>query len=116
MAGHTLSAYADEQTYRQVSQLARLEDRSTAQIVSAALRLYLRLPRAAHDALRQLEAAGPEAADTAGWAVGRALLDQQYEAAVAQGLAESANRTARPLAETEDEILARAVEISRRPR
>ncbi len=115
MAGHTLSAYADEQTYRQVSQLARLEDRSTAQIVSAALRLYMRLPRAAHDALRQLEAAGPAAAETAGWAVGRALLDQQYEAAVAQGLAEGGARTTPAPAATEDQLLARAVEISRRP-
>lgn len=88
MAGHTISAYADEQTYKQVSELAKAEDRSTAQIAAAALRLYMRLPRRAHDALRRLEAAGPEALDAAAWAAGRALLDQQYEQSIAKGLAE----------------------------
>ncbi|HKR88837.1 MAG TPA: hypothetical protein VJS38_11750 [Phenylobacterium sp.] len=88
MAGHTISAYADEQTYKQVSELAKAEDRSTAQIAAAALRLYMRLPRRAHDALRRLEAAGPEALDAAAWAAGRALLDQQYDLTVAKGLRE----------------------------
>jgi hypothetical protein len=88
MAGHTVSAYADEQTFRQVSELAKAEDRSVAQIAAAALRLYVRLPRRTHDALRRLEAAGPEALDAAAWAAGRALLDQQYEQSVAKGLKE----------------------------
>ena len=46
------------------------------------------LPRRAHDALRRLEAAGPEALDAAVWAAGRALLDQQYEQSIAKGLPE----------------------------
>jgi thioredoxin-like negative regulator of GroEL len=111
MAGHTLSAYTDEQTYQKVSRMARLEDRSTAQIVNAAIRLYMRLPRSAHDALRRLEASGPEHADAAVWAAGRALLDQQYEAALAQGLGST------QIGETTDEdeiaLLARAVELAR---
>jgi len=94
MAGHTLSAYADEQTYRKVAELAKAEDRSTAQIVAAAVRLYMRLPRRAHDALRRLEAAGPEAIDAAAWAAGRALLDQQYERVVAKGLKEGGHAPA----------------------
>ena len=72
MAGHTLSAYADEQTYQKVAQLAKIEDRSVAQIVSAALRFYMRLPRHAHDALRRAEADGPESAEAQAWAVNRA--------------------------------------------
>jgi len=110
MAGRTLSAYADEQTYRQVSQLARLEDRSTAQIVSAALRLYLRLPRSAQDALRRLEALGPERADAGAWAAGRALLDQQYDAALARGLSEGGDRFVD--GDDEEGLLARAVEMT----
>ncbi|MCW5761377.1 MAG: hypothetical protein KIS90_16525, partial [Phenylobacterium sp.] len=58
------------------------------QIATAALRLYMRLPRRAHDALRRLEAAGPDAVEAAAWAAGRALLDQQYEQAIARGLRE----------------------------
>ncbi len=113
MAGHTLSAYTDEQTYEKVTQLARLEDRSTAQIVAAAVRLYMRLPRAAHDALRRLEAAGPEGAQEAAWAAGRALLDSQYAAALAQGL-----RGAPQLVGPDDDeaaILDTAVALTRQP-
>ncbi len=110
MAGHTLSAYADEQTYQQVAKLARLEDRSTAQIVAAAVRLYMRLPRAAHDALRRLEAAGPAQADAAGWAAGRALLDQQFDAALAEAASNSPSIVAD---DDEDALLAKAVEATR---
>jgi predicted transcriptional regulator len=113
MAGHTLSAYADEQTYRKVSELAKAEDRSTAQIVAAAVRLYMRLPRRAHDALRRLEAAGPEAADVAAWAAGRALLDQQYELAITQGLHEGGQA---PRAQDEAALLQEAVALVRRSR
>ena len=89
MAGHRISAYADEQTYRKVSELAKAEHRSTAQIVAAAVLFYTRLPRRAHDALRRLEAAGPEAIDAAARAAGLALLNQQYEQVVARCLKES---------------------------
>jgi hypothetical protein len=114
MAGRTLSAYADEETYREVTELARLEDRSTAQILAAALRLYMRLPRAAHDALRQPEAAGEDQAETAGWVAGRALLALQYDVAVSEGL----RHTPPIVSETDDEdaILAKSVELTRSDR
>lgn len=108
MAGHTISAYADEQTFRKVAELAKAEDRSTAQIVAAALRLYMRLPRRAHDALRRLEAAGPDAIDAAAWAAGRALLDQQYEQVVAKGLREGGHA---PTDVDEDALLKQATTL-----
>lgn len=111
MAGRTLSAYADEQTYQKVTQLARLEDRSTAQIVSAALRLYLRLPSAAHDALRRAEAEGPEQADEAAWAAGRALLNQRFDAIMAK-IGEHMPALL-PDDADEEAILAKAVELTR---
>lgn len=113
MAGHTISAYADEQTYRKVSELAKAEDRSTAQIVAAALRLYMRLPRRAHDALRRLEAAGPDAIDAAAWAAGRALLDQQYEQVVARGLKEGGHK---PMDLDEEALLEEAAGLVRKSR
>lgn len=113
MAGRTISAYADEQTFRKVAELAKAEDRSTAQIVAAALRLYMRLPRRAHDALRRLEAAGPEAIDAAAWAAGRALLDQQYEQVVAKGLKEGGHA---PTDLDEEALLEQAANLVRKSR
>lgn len=112
MAGRTLSAHADEATYAKVTELARREDRSTAQIVAAAVRLYLRLPSAAQDAYRRLEAAGAAEADAAAWAAGRALLDRQYEAALAEGLAKAPDLVSPE--DDEEAILDKAVEIARR--
>ena len=111
MVGHTLSSDVDEQTFLKVAELAMAEGSSTAQIVTAAVRLYMRLPRRAHDALRRLEAAGPEAAEAAAWAVGRALLDQQYEQAIAKGLTE-ARRTAKSL--DEEALLEEAAAVVRK--
>jgi len=66
--------------------MARLEDRSPAQIAAAALRLYVRLPPAARDAWRRIEGERRERRDQAAWAGRPALLDRQYEEALAAGL------------------------------
>jgi hypothetical protein len=42
MTGRTVSAYTDEATAAKVAEIARLEDRSPAQIGAAALRFYVR--------------------------------------------------------------------------
>ena len=111
MSGRTVSAYADERTASSVAEMARLEDRSPAQIAAAALRLYVRLPLAARDAWRRVEAAGESAVEQAARAAGRALLDRQYEDALAAGLARHERRLAADASESD--ILAHAVEISR---
>ena len=114
MAGKTVSAYADEVTAAKIAEMARLEDRSPAQIAAAALRLYVRLPPAAREAWRRVEVdAGPAAADAAAWAAGRALLDRQYDAALAAGLA--AMPTPDPALVDEDAILTRAIQLTRAP-
>jgi hypothetical protein len=112
MAGRTVSAYTDEATAAKVAEMARLEDRSPAQIAAAALRLYVRLPRRARDAWRAIEIDEDGAIDAAAWAAGRALLDQQFDRALAAGL----KRFKSPLPEdaSEQEILDYAIEITRR--
>lgn len=109
----TLSAHTDAATASRVSEMARLEDRTTSQITAAAVRWYVRLPPSARDALRRIEAQGDPAIEAAAWAAGRALLDRQYETALNAGLARAPSML--PPDATEDDILAEAVRITRRP-
>ena len=83
----TLSAHTDDATALRVSEMAKLEDRTTSQITAAAVRWYVRLSAPARDALRRIEAQGDQAIDRAAWTAGRALLDREYEEVLDRGLA-----------------------------
>ena len=109
MAGRSISAYTDDLTYERVSRLAKSEDRSTAQIVAAAVRLYVQMPTRAHDAFRRLESAGDDTVRSAARAAGRALLNEDYEALASRRRPQT---TQSPEAGEED-ILAQAVEAAR---
>jgi len=61
MAGKTISAYTDAETASHVAQLAKLQHLPQAQIAGLALKFFVRLPKEAHDALRQIEALGSPA-------------------------------------------------------
>lgn len=112
MTGRTVSAYTDEATAAKVARIAKLEDRSPAQIAAAALQFYVRLPSSARDAWRAIEASEDSAIDEAAWAAGRALLDQRYERSLAAGLENF--RSPLPAEASEQDILDYAVEITRR--
>lgn len=58
MAGKTISAYTDEETSVRVDQIARLENRKKAQIVSPALKFYVGLPSEVRAAWQEIEAIG----------------------------------------------------------
>ncbi|THD60937.1 hypothetical protein [Phenylobacterium sp.] len=108
----TLSGHTDEATAARVNDMARLEDRTSSQITSAAVRWYVRLSPAARDALRRLEAAGEDAVKAGAWAAGRALLDREFEDTVARGL-KGHTPILSPTA-SEDEIMAEAVRLTAR--
>jgi predicted transcriptional regulator len=108
----TLSAHTDEVTASRVSEMAKLEDRTSSQITAAAVRWYVRLPASARDALRRIEAQGDQAIDEAAWAAGRALLDRQYQDALKTGLDRAPSTL--PAKASEEDILAEAVRITRR--
>jgi len=108
----TLSAHTDDATASRVSEMAKLEDRTPSQITAAAVRWYVRLPAAARDALRRIEAQGDHAIEEAAWAAGRVLLDRQYEQALNAGLARAPSSL--PPDASEESILAEAVRITRR--
>jgi len=113
MPGRTLSAYADEETAAKVAEMARLEDRSPAQIAAAALRFYVALPSHGRDAIRAIEAhGGPDALRETAWAASRALIAAQFREALDRAAA-SIRRPDDPEMD-EDAILEEAVRLTRR--
>lgn len=110
MASRTISAYADEKTARVVERIARLEDRSPAQIAAAALRFYVQLPAEAHAAFRRVEKLGTEQdMDALTREITRKALDAEWEVAHRQFVSEMKAS----VAGTEDDILAEAVRLTR---
>ena len=107
MAARTISAYADENTARDVERIAELEDRSPAQVAAAALRFYVRLPAEARAAFRRVEKLGTgQDIDALTREITRKTLDAEWEVAHRQLVAEM-KVDASPA--DEDAILAEAV-------
>ncbi len=113
MAGKTISAYTDAETASLVADLARLEHRPQAQIAGQALKLFVRLPKEAHDALRQIEMLGsPEDFDEIARSITRTVMHAQYELAHRQVMETIQVRDIEQL-ETEDDILNAAIALTR---
>jgi hypothetical protein len=114
MAGKTVSAYTDDETAQLIDHLARTEGRTSSQIASAALALYVRLPVEAHTALRQIYALGsPEDLAEVTRRMARLVLNTQFE--IAQRAVVEAMQVDNPeRLETEGDILAEAVRLTSR--
>lgn len=113
MAGKTVSTHVDEEVADRVKRIAALENRKVSQVAGAALSLYARLPGEARDALRRIEALGDEATlDATVREIASVLVRLDYELAAAR-LAEEVDRDALGSLESEQEILERAVELTR---
>lgn len=112
MPARTISAYADEATAHAVERIARVEDRSPAQVAAAALRFYVRLPAEARAALRHVERLGSEQEnDALTREVTRKALDAEWAVAHRQLLEEMKPDGAQ--AADEEAILAEAVRLTR---
>ena len=107
------STHLDVPTDLLIAKTAKLEDRNPSQIMAAAVRWYLHLTPGARDAMRRIEATGASAVEEASWAVSRALLEQEYDTLVQQGA--RALKTTLPADASEDDIMAEAVRMTRRP-
>jgi hypothetical protein len=107
------SAHLDEHTDLLVAETARLEDRNPSQIMAAAVRWYLHLTPAARDAMRRIEAIGAPAVEEIGWTLSRALLEREYASLVWQGARSLKTTLAAEV--SEDEIMAEATRMTRRP-
>lgn len=107
----TISAYADTETALVIARIAKIEDRSPAQIAAAALRFYARLPSEAHAALRRIEASGTAMdMDLLAREITRKTLDAEWELAHRQMISEMKSKVA---SNNEDEILTEAVRLTR---
>lgn len=113
MAGTTVSTHVDEEIAERVRQIAALEDRKVSRVAGAALALYVDLPGEARDALRHIEALGDEGArDAALREITSVLLRLDYELA-ARRLAGEVEGDELEAPGDEEEILERAVELTR---
>lgn len=112
MAGKTISAYTDVETANHVAYIAKLEHRPQAQIAGMALKFFVRLPKEAHDALRQIEALGSSADfEEVTREITRVLLHTQYEVAHRQIMDHMKVENLDQL-ESEDDILNAAIDLT----
>jgi len=107
------SAHLVEDTDLLVAETAKLEDRNPSQIMAAAVRWYLHLTPAARDAMRRIEAIGAPAVEDIGWTLSRAVLEREYETLVRRGA--RGLKTVLAADASEDEIMAEATRMTRRP-
>ena len=113
MAGKTISAYTDEETSVRVAHLARLENRKKAQIAGMALKFYVELPAEARAAWQEIEAIGSAAErEETLREITRTLLHAKYKLAYQQVMNHLKVEGLDQL-ETEDDILAAAVALTR---
>ena len=113
MAGKTISAYTDSETASRVGTIAKLEQRTQAQIGGMALKLFVSLPKEAREALWQIETMG----NGQDWEslmneVTRTVLNFQYRLA-SQQVIEQMNIEKLGDLDSEDEILQAAVNLTR---
>jgi hypothetical protein len=113
MAGKTISAYTDPETASRVGIIAKVEQRTQAQIGGMALKFFVSLPKEAREALWQIETMGNEQ----DWEslmneVTRTVLNVQYRLASQQVIEEMKVEKLGNL-DSEDEILQTAVNLTR---
>lgn len=112
MAGKTISAYTDSETAESVAYLAKLENRTPAQIAGMALKFFVSLPTSARNAWCQINALGTQAErEEVAREITLALLNTQYKIAqrkvVSQIKIENSD-----LLEVEDDILSTAIDLT----
>jgi hypothetical protein len=114
----TISSVMDEKVAGAVADVARIEDRTPSQIVNAAVRMYTRLPTAARQALRTIDALGTEEERAeAIWTVARSLSAAAFGVASRRGAEQIAANNPELMNKlkdaTEEEIQAEAVRLCR---
>lgn len=78
----TISGSAPKALADRVQEVAKIEDRTTSQVVVSAVELYTRLPPEAHIALRRIERlGGATELERVLVDLGRQILDRQFDAA-----------------------------------
>ncbi|MDJ0689269.1 MAG: hypothetical protein QNJ41_12240 [Xenococcaceae cyanobacterium MO_188.B32] len=112
MAGKTISAYTDSETASRVGIIAKVEQRTQAQIGGMALKLFVSLPKEAREALWQIETiANGQDWESLMNEVTRTILNVQYRLASQQVIEQMKVEKLENL-NSEDEILQTAVNLT----
>jgi hypothetical protein len=112
MAGKTISAYTDSDTADSVAYLAKIEQRTPAQIAGIALKFFVKLPAPARTAWYQINALGDQSdLEKVTSEIARALLNTQYEISQRQ-VRESIEIDPQHNLESEDDILSTAIQLT----
>lgn len=112
MAGKTISAYTDSQTADSVAYLAKIEQRTPAQIAGMALKFFVSLPAPARTAWYQINALGEQGdREKVTREIARTLLNAQHEIARKQVVSQIEVDPQHSL-ESEDDILSTAVRLT----
>ena len=112
MSGKTISAYTDKQTAEKIDYLAKIEQRTPSQIMAIALKFFVKLPQSAREAWYQIEAIGDEAdKERAVQKITQILVDERYSLLQKKVVEEMKVNSVGQL-ETEDDILAAAIELT----
>ena len=112
MAGKTISAYTDSETASRVGIIAKVEQRTQAQIGGMALKLFVSLPKEAREALWQIETiANGQDWESLMNEVTRTILNVQYRLASQQVIEQMKVEKLENL-DSEDEILQTAVNLT----
>ncbi|MGK7934667.1 MAG: hypothetical protein AB4206_02490 [Xenococcaceae cyanobacterium] len=112
MAGKTISAYTDSETASRVGIIAKVEQRTQAQIGGMALKLFVSLPKEAREALWQIETiANGQDWESLMNEVTRTILNVQYKLASQQVIEQMKVEKLENL-DSEDEILQTAVNLT----
>jgi predicted transcriptional regulator len=114
MSGATISAHTSKEVVDRLDIIAKTERRNRSQVVGMALDLFVELPPAARDAWLKISTTGSaEQMKLLMDNIARTIVDVQYQAAHAQIMAEM-NIDHLGLLDTEDDILATAVNICKK--
>lgn len=112
MAGKTISAYTDSDTAESVAYLAKIEQRTPAQIAGMALKFFVSLPAPARTAWYQINALGEQCdREKVAREIARTLLNAQYDIAQKQVISQIEVGQKHSL-ESEDDILSAAVRLT----
>jgi len=114
MSGVTVSANTSKEIVDRLDEIAKAERRNRSQVVSMALDLFVELPASAREAwLKLSNTNSPAQMKVVMDKIARTIVDAQYQTAHAQLIAEMQIEHLEPL-ETEDDLLATAVNITKR--
>jgi predicted transcriptional regulator len=114
MSGVTVSAHTSQEIVDRIDSIAKAERRNRSQVVGMALDLFVELPPSVREAWLKASTTGsPQQMKALMDNIARTIVDAQYQSAHTQVMEQMQIEHLEPL-NTEDDLLAAAVKITKR--